>query len=143
MWPFRRKSALPPPPIPEPLPRNAAVEWRIIAAFEKYPEAIDDIQRSQPQTLLIHLDEVGTAAADVKVLEDGRLITRWHTWLPYDRHWKKRGDDAQIGEEALKRGITTTINFPTSALEQVKGCVVLQDSNGNMHGVQPLLVIDG
>ena len=141
MWPFKRKDPLPPAPVPEFVPPGSVLEARIVSALKEHPDAAELMRQYPPDTLLVYLDQVGTAAGDVTIKDGHRVIVHFNMWLAYDEHHKKRGY-AQTGEDALHRGITTKVTLPTAAVEQVLKCVVLYDQDNNAYSCPPLSLMD-
>ena len=144
MWPFKRKTpaTLPPVPIPELVPADSAVEQRIRIAINERPELVNHLYRTKPDTLLVHLEEVGTAAVALTHPDDTHMIIQVHTWLAHDRHRKRRQGDAPMHEDELRRGVTIKMTLPTSPLERVAGTVVLHGDDGTLYGAGPLQTID-
>ena len=143
MWPFKRKAVvpLPPVPIPEIISPDAAVVWRIRAAFSELPDVWSHLSQYPPDTLLVHLEEVGTAAAAIAITEDNRINICFHTWLAHDRHRKKRHYDAPQGEDTLRHGDTTRVTLDTSFMEQEAGTVSISSNDGYVYAFPPTLLI--
>ena len=117
MWPFKRKAPLPPAPVPEFVPPGSVLEARIVPALNEHPDAAELMRQYPPDTLLVYLDQVGTAAGDVTIEDDGRVIVHFKMWLAYDEHRKKRGY-AQMGEDALQRGVPPKLPCPRLLLSR-------------------------
>ena len=143
MWPFKRKAdPLPPEPIPELVPTDSAVERRIRVAINERPGLVAHLIETQPDTLLIYLEEVGTAAIALTFPEENRMTVQVHTWLRHDRYRKRQRGDAPMHEDELRRGVTIKLTLPTAPIEQVVGTVVLYGDDGNVYGANPLQTMD-
>ena len=143
MWPFKRKTPLPPEPIPELVPADSAVERRIWIALDERPDLLGHLYQSQPDTLLVYFEEVGTAAVALTYPEGAGMVVRVHAWLAHDRHRKKlHRSDAPMHEDELRRGVTIRMTLPTSFSERAGGRITLHGDDGNLYGVGPLQSVD-
>ena len=145
VWPFKRKTPLPPEPIPELVPADSAVERRIWIALDERPDLLGRLYQTQPDTLLIYFEEVGTAAVALTYPDGAGMVVRVYLWLAHDRHRKKlHRDDAPMHEDELRHGITIRMTLPTSFYERAAGSVsvAMLSNDGNVYGAGPLQSMD-
>ena len=136
MWPFKRKKQLPPAPIPEGVPAGSVLEARIWSGIPR-PEIYTHLEGYRPDTFLINLDEVGTAAVAIRWQDEQHANITVDFWLPYDKHHKERGQ-AEQDTSAMHRGRVLGITIPTSAYEKVTGTLIFQDEQGNSYADVPM-----
>ena len=142
MWLFKRKE-VPLPPIPEFIPPNSAVECCILSSLNQQPDTLHYLIQTKPDTLLVYLYEVGTAATTVTTIEDESVGLHFHTWLAYDQHHKKRRHGAPTYEDGLQSGTTIKITLYTSTTERVTGRVTLFDVDDAFYSFLPLDILWG
>ncbi|MCY3690861.1 MAG: hypothetical protein OXI54_03835 [Chloroflexota bacterium] len=139
MWPFKRKKILPPTPTPEVVPAGSLLEASVRAAMP-HPDIYTHLEGYRPDTLLVHFDQVGTAALAVIWEGEHRVTVSVDFWLPYDKHTKERGHTEQ-DTSAMQRGRTLSITVPTSAYEQTTGMLTFHHEDGNTYADSPLAEI--
>lgn len=135
MWPFRKKSLPPPPPL-EILSSQSAAVTRILSVLERRTDLADAIRQTENGVLVVHLERIGTAKGTWEIRPEG-VVTQWGAWQAYDKHAEKRSKH-EHSENKIVAGADMSITLPTSPLEQRQGTVVFMNAqSGEAHGFAP------